>query len=927
MTSGDFAEICTALIGEMEARHERFCSDIKTSWNNLEKLLQKQVQKITIDEWQSIPNVSLASIRDLAAKRGSLLLHEPLFSLKKAGLLEKTLSAIEQYQLDIENILRPLPQAITVSRDNLTNQSVVGIKGLQRFFQGWGSKSRSFRIRAVLRQVLLEQSAKRAKLDGQFLLIQIRATLTMLVPWQLLRYETLRTLEDNQRNPADLSPDREVWIRSVSDLQKAATRTIAAYDIWKRNTAGRVSSVLAAGKKRSSKRKIDRARNRWQNRFRFWARLQGATVAHLALELSACRLLEISAKISEDSLVFLDDEHSQLLSELEKVRIWLECWKAEESGSPFPLPEARLMSSEDRVAEWSRKIRAAVRSTLPVNIEMTKPSRLFAGLRTQSRILEAEASFAKSLEGIGRIVALSGFREAEEGHRTIIREIERAREVAAYSIETSGNDTEEDRQVARDGIANALSLINYQNRSAIDHHPAVERSLTEALASTFLQFYLNLEEARFGRFRHLARKKASRVFRTEMASVLGTIKSATDLTRDRILSFNKYILIRLGWSPPSTQAIEAVIRREYLNELMNIRGRPSELPAIYKRLFRLDPLEDQRFLVGRDAEMNAIGEARQLWQDGRAVAILVAGARGSGKTSLLNCAQAAIFRDLPVIRGQFGKRITSAQGLRLFLSSFLQADVKDLDSFLNSDKRLVILEEVERTFMRRIGGFEGLRSLLDLIATTSRNTLWILSINETALRYLTNTVGMEEFFSHKINAAAVAPAHLRNAILLRHNLSGLRLQFAAPKSTKSRIDRLWRLSGLDKSPEQLYFELFYQQSEGIFRAAFELWQQSVDRVEGGVLYMLTPSEPDYDGIISRLTLEDSFILQSILQHGSLTPKEVSLIFDCEMAKSNSRLEKLVAWEVLEVDPISPGFRVRPEAGRMVREALYRQNLL
>ena len=175
-----------------------------------------------------------------------------------------------------------------------------------------------------------------------------------------------------------------------------------------------MSSVLAAGKKRSSKRKIDRARNRWQNRFRFCARLQRATVAHLALELSACRLLQISVKISEDSLVFLDDEHSQLLSELEKVRIWLECWKAEESGNPFPSPEARLMSSEDRVAEWSRKIGVAIRSTLPVNIEMTKPSRLFAGLRTQSRILEAEASFAKSLEGIGRIVALSGFREAEE---------------------------------------------------------------------------------------------------------------------------------------------------------------------------------------------------------------------------------------------------------------------------------------------------------------------------------------------------------------------------------------------------------------------------------------------------------------------------------------------------------------------------------
>jgi hypothetical protein len=351
------------------------------------------------------------------------------------------------------------------------------------------------------------------------------------------------------------------------------------------------------------------------------------------------------------------------------------------------------------------------------------------------------------------------------------------------------------------------------------------------------------------------------------------------------------------------------------------------LPAIYKRLFRLAPVEDRRFLVGRESEMAAAAQARTLWEKGRSVAILVAGARGSGKTSYLNCARTAVFGDLPVVSGQFNERIATAPGMRSFLSSLLQIDDEDLDRELKSMKRLIVLEEVERTFLRRVGGFQGLRALLDLISATSRNTLWVLSLNETALRYLARVVGMEQYFSHRINAMAVAPQHLRNAILLRHNLSGLRLHFAESASLLSPNKKMRRLFGFEKDAEEQFFETLYRQSEGIFRSAFELWQQSVDRVEGGVLYMLNPANPSYEEMISRLTREDSFILQAILQHGSLTPEEISLIFDISLEKSTSRIEKLTAWEIIETDPDCPGFRVQPEAGRFVRAALFRQNLL
>jgi hypothetical protein len=929
MDISDFSAIWIRFTGELDARHQRLYSEIETSWNNLDTLLQKHTEKITTEEWQNPPGGNLSSILDLTKTKGSVFLLEPLLSLKKGRPQERALSAIENYQAGIEDLLRLLPNAITVSRKDL--KSSLDWKGnrFQHFILHLGRKPKSLSIRALVRQVLLDHSALRAKCDGRMLLLLSRATFLLLIPWQFMRNGTLKALGGNPSNPQVVKEARSNWLRLVSDIRSAGARSLAAYNNWRRHLPGRIAFALLAGDGRLSEQRRDRARERWQSCFRYWSSQQRVIAAQLELESASARLLENAVGISGASLASVDEEHLQLLSELDKASKWLTDWPANSAGEPFPPPEARLISSEDRVVEWRRRLEAAGRIALPAQIESVDLKRALPGRQTQGRSIAAESNLVKSLSNVGCGIALIGFGEAEEGHRAIIREIERAREVASYGIEVGRNESEneESQQVVRDGIANALSLLAYQKKSVVDYQPMIERRLTEALASAFFRFHIRMEESRLGLFKLIARQKGLQAVRASMEITLSKIKAGSLWLGDQIAHVNKFALIKLGWSPPSTIAVEPVVRLEYLGEILNLKAGPRELPAIYKRLFRLAPVEDQRFLVGRETEMAAAAQARNLWEEGRSVAILVAGARGSGKTSFLNCACAAVFSDLPVVSGQFCQRITTALGMRSFLSSLLQTDSADLDRQLKSVKQLIVLEEVERTFIRRIGGFHGLRSLLDLIAATSRHTLWILSLNEAALRYLTKIVAMEEYFSHRINAMAVAPKHLHNAILLRHNLSGFRLHFAEPPAPISRNRKIRRLFGFEKDSEQIYFESLYRQSEGIFRSAFELWQQSVDRVEGGVLYMMNPPNPSYDKMISRLTLEDSFILQAILQHGSLTPDEISLVFDFPPEKSGSRIEKLAAWEIIEPDPNSPGFRVRPEAGRIVREALYRQNLL
>jgi len=250
----------------------------------------------------------------------------------------------------------------------------------------------------------------------------------------------------------------------------------------------------------------------------------------------------------------------------------------------------------------------------------------------------------------------------------------------------------------------------------------------------------------------------------------------------------------------------------------------------------------------------------------------------------------------------------------------------DLLEALTQQRRVIMIEELERTFIRRMNGFEALHALLELISQSWRSTLWVLSLNETAFRYLNAAVGFGRFFSYRINAMSVRQEDLQSAILLRHNLSGYRLEFAPPPEGDPRVSRLRRTLGLQQDPQQLFFESLYRQSEGIFRSAFELWQHYIERVEGGVLHVRQPVDPDYEPLIVVLTAEDYFTLQAILQHGGLTSAAHAEIFGESEDVSRSRLERLKALEILEPDPGAPGLRVRPEAGRLVREALHRQNL-
>jgi hypothetical protein len=84
---------------------------------------------------------------------------------------------------------------------------------------------------------------------------------------------------------------------------------------------------------------------------------------------------------------------------------------------------------------------------------------------------------------------------------------------------------------------------------------------------------------------------------------------------------------------------------------------------------------------------------------------------------------------------------------------------------------------------------------------------------------------------------------------------------------------------------------------------------------------------DLSDVIDSLAHHDLFTLAAILQHGSLTPREHAVVFQRRLEESQAQIDRLLGREIVEPDPGRLGFRVRPNAGQLVKEALYRRNLL
>lgn len=738
-------------------------------------------------------------------------------------------------------------------------------------------------------------SVRRARIDGELQVVMARAVVSLPSLWHIWL--------SRDQTGAEAAYLR--WRKSAESLDRRGAALLERYDEW-------VKSAPTAGVDLS-----ESAAARHERHLAFWWRRQRSVASVLGhaggLARAGVELLRIAERLTGE----IDRERLDLLAALRAQSAYLEEW----AGGPFNPPEmhARIASAEEWAERWWSSTNRILSEILPTSVERFLSRSPLPFIFHRSDLIAPVEELRAAL----RRAAATGFRasflEVTEGHLAIAREIERANEAVTYAAEAS---TSSGTDLLSEAVANVRERLREREQASQKGATGLARSFAHAIVDGVLQA---AREADAGPTRR-AGAKLQRSFhawlRQSGAGAAGQAESAViALGRLVVTSYDSF-LVRIGWKTPVRTPVPPVVVRTDFREALRLAGAPQQLPALYRRLFRLAPVDDPRFLIGREEELDGFRQALNAWRAGRPSACVLVGARGSGKTSLLNCAIPSVFAGETVLRNQFSERILTPASLEECLAGLLQVPPgTPLLDFLSNTRRVVVLEEVERCFLKAIGGFDAIRRLLEIVDLTASTTLWILVLNIRSAELLKATLGVDRQFSHIVNSMSVWREDLVRAILQRHNLSGMKLVFAPPAESGLRA----RL-GIRTDPQKAFFDSLYAESGGNFRSAFQLWQASVERVEGGTIYMRQPLAPNLDSLRKQLTQPDHFTLLSVLQHGSVTPSELARILAEPEAVSRLRMQRLSAMGLLEPDPEHPGLRVEPEAQRFVAEVLQSVNL-
>ncbi len=921
----NLVETWKILSEDIDGRSRGLAAGVAEAWNHVQSLSRMLDQRLREQDPLSVAPGGTESLQTLFQGLAERLLFEPLALYRKKRPLLSVLSAIRDYEAGLDSAVERLPLTYCVSgRELAMLPGAEGVRNWRRQWLRWRNRARDIPLRGIVSGHLQRDILCRGAIDGAIQLLLTRSCLHLLGPWQMHRQHALK-LQSGVRSPGALEIERRRWAEEAEELARRMAPLLDACGKWAGSATRRLTAAVSGSLSEPSRRTRTLRSERQQRRLHYWERQQRAVQAILETEGALAALAaDMTGEIAR-TLESIQLEHDQLLRELEDSIDWLEAWSA--GAGEFPSPQVTLIPAEERAKDWERRVLDRSRARLPVSIEVIAPRGALPGRGSPWRDLQPGKIFSGVVAASGTPRLLAAFCDAAAGPRLLLREIEHAREVVAFAEETARVEGENGQAAAREAVRNVRSLLLYRRKMAPEVRPASEAALVRTTAIVLLECHAALEIGRLGLFAHLTRQRGLQAVKRARDLLLAGLRTSTRrawLTARRV---SEQALIRIGWLPPPRPRLDPVGRRAHLGQVLDLRLRDRDLPMIYRRLFRLTPVEDPRFLVGREAEMAGLAEAFARWNSGLRGSAVVVGARGSGKTSLLNSAVAGIFGGLPTVRGQLSARVTTVEQMHGLLRNLVQLpEDSDVARALAERRRVLIIEELERSFLRVINGFEGLRELLTLIYRTSDTTLWIFSINETAFRYLDAVVGLGRHFSHRINAMSVTREDLIGAIRQRHDLTGLRLEFAPLPPEDPRVSRIRRLLGLEQDPEQLFFDSLHRQSEGIFRSAFQLWQGSIERVEDGVVHMRQPLVPNYGPLLSELVQEDLFALQAILQHGGLTAEEVARVSRRAVHDSERCLERLRLLEILEPEPDCLGLRVRPEAGLFVREALHRHNL-
>ena len=355
------------------------------------------------------------------------------------------------------------------------------------------------------------------------------------------------------------------------------------------------------------------------------------------------------------------------------------------------------------------------------------------------------------------------------------------------------------------------------------------------------------------------------------------------------------------------------------------------LPLVYQRIFRLFPLDDERFFVSREKELAEMKRQLDLWRKGHIASTAIVGERGSGRTTLVKIALHRYFNEEKVNWIDLDQTIEDSRHFATHLSKALKLKKADTmhkieKALLDGERMVIVFEDVHNLFLRTIDGFEALQRFLLLVARTSSNIFWILTCTTYSWAYLNKVVGIGGQVQWVLKINDLSTEEITQALMRRSRASGFKTRFEpSERIAKSRSFRRLRT---EEDRQRMLLSAFFSSlskfAAGNITVAILFWLHSIRGNDGGVL-RLSPDINFDPSFVRGFHPDDLFTLQSFAIHEFLDDKQHARVFHQEEEVSRAQLSRLRNMGVLEES--AGGYRIHPFLFRPVVAVLKERSML
>lgn len=314
-----------------------------------------------------------------------------------------------------------------------------------------------------------------------------------------------------------------------------------------------------------------------------------------------------------------------------------------------------------------------------------------------------------------------------------------------------------------------------------------------------------------------------------------------------------------------------------------------QLPYYYANLFAGNSTINTSLWVGMKNQLNEAETAIRRFKAYRGGALLITGARNSGKSSLSRY----LARDFSVDGKSFIVRAPQAGSNKE--SALYEAIMQAAGSTLHPnilleiqpENQVYVFNDLELWWQRTPNGSDALTALFRLVEQFDKKHLFIVNCNQCAYDFLNRLYGIEKYFFAQIHCEPFDARELKEMIMLRHKAGGL----------KFRINKKDEDAFTEFDFARL-FNRYFSVSGGNPGFVVRAWISNITDIQGKTIEIKQPQIPD-TAALKSLAQEDYLLILQFVLHRRFDKAKLIAVMHSNEQDVNETLNKLLRQGIVE----------------------------